>query len=70
MEEKKLNFKDPQWRISQQRIPHGLTLIPYQVIFESTVYKFGGNSPIIAIDDIFIRDRACLEPGDCDFENG
>ena len=25
---------------------------------------------IIAIDDVFIRDRACLEPGDCDFENG
>jgi hypothetical protein len=34
------------------------------------IYKSGANSPVIAIDDVFIRDRACLEPGDCDFENG
>ncbi|CAF1538469.1 unnamed protein product, partial [Adineta steineri] len=59
-----------QWRISQQRIPHGLALSPYQVIFEGVVFKSGANSPVIAIDDVFIRDRACLEPGDCDFENG
>ncbi|CAF0847412.1 unnamed protein product, partial [Rotaria sordida] len=63
-------LRDRQWRISQQRIPHGLSLTPYQIIFESTIYKSGPNSPIIAIDDVFIRDRACLEPGDCDFENG
>ncbi|CAF1276484.1 unnamed protein product [Adineta steineri] len=59
-----------QWRISQQRIPHGLALSPYQVIFEGVVYKSGATSPVIAIDDVFIRDRACLEPGNCDFENG
>ncbi|CAF4185562.1 unnamed protein product, partial [Rotaria sp. Silwood2] len=64
------NIVQRQWRLSQQRIPHGLSLTPYQVIFESTIYKSGANSPIIAIDDVFIRDRACLEPGDCDFENG
>ncbi|CAF4044180.1 unnamed protein product, partial [Rotaria sordida] len=63
-------LQDRHWRISQQRIPHGLSLTPYQIIFESTIYKSDANSPIIAIDDVFIRDRACLEPGDCDFENG
>jgi hypothetical protein len=30
----------------------------------------GTDSPAIAIDDVFIRDRACLSGGDCDFENG
>lgn len=62
--------KDRQWRVSQSRIPQGITVPSYQIIFESTIFKSGANSPIIAIDDVFIRDRACLEPGDCDFENG
>ena len=24
----------------------------------------------VYLDDVFIRDRSCLPPGDCDFENG
>ncbi|CAM4935869.1 unnamed protein product [Rotaria socialis] len=63
-------LREGQWRLSQQRIPHDLSLTPYQVIFESIIYKFGPNSPTVAIDDVFIRDRACPESGDCDFENG
>ncbi|UJR31098.1 hypothetical protein I4U23_018606, partial [Adineta vaga] len=63
-------LRERQWRISQQRVPHGLVLSPYQVIFEAVVFKSGSDVPVIAIDDVFIRDRACLEPGDCDFENG
>lgn len=67
---KDFHFQDRQWRVAQQRIPSGLTSPSYQVIFEGTIVRSGANSPIIALDDIFIRDRACLEPGDCDFENG
>ncbi|CAF5214849.1 unnamed protein product, partial [Rotaria magnacalcarata] len=52
-------LREGQWRLSQQRIPHGLSLTPYQVIFESIIFKFGPNSPTVAIDDVFIRDRAC-----------
>lgn len=62
--------KERSWRISQQRIPHGLSIGPYQVIFESMIFKSGSDYPVVALDDIFIRDRACLESGDCDFENG
>jgi hypothetical protein len=64
------NRTDGQWRISQQRIPHGLSLKPYQLILQGSTYKNGTDSPAIAIDDMFIRDRACLSGGDCDFENG
>jgi hypothetical protein len=73
MKNKKKKFwilKEREWRIGQQRVPHGVTVPSYQIIFESVIFKSGSNSPIVAIDDIFIRDRACLEPGDCDFENG
>ena len=63
-------FQERQWRISQQRVPYGLSLTPYQVLIEGMVFRSGADLPIIAIDDVFIRDRACLEPGDCDFENG
>jgi len=63
-------FKERSWRISQQRIPHGLSIGSYQVIFESMIFNAGSKYPIIALDDIYIRDRACLDAGDCDFENG
>lgn len=59
------------WQIAQVSLGHGLTTLPYQVIFEEYVEANKPGSQFnIYIDDVFIRDQSCLPPGDCDFENG
>lgn len=65
------NFKQGYWHVVQVPLGHGLSVNPYQIVFEEFVAKDDRSATFgMYIDDVVVRDESCLPPGDCDFEHG
>lgn len=60
----------PGWQMVRILLGYSYTYLPYQVIIEESVSAGVGESFDVFLDDVFVRDEACLPMGDCDFEDG
>lgn len=58
------------WQMVRIPLGYSHTYLPYQVIIEESVPAGVGQSFDVFLDDLFVRDEACLPIGDCDFEDG